>query len=370
MRRLSQRTKWALILAIVFAVWGWIDVRARGAVDPADLGLHKTDLTVYTEAGAAFFDGRAPYEVTNPRGWRYLYPPLFAMLLAPLHGLPSQTQVLIWFVASALAAWGCYSECVRMARRVLASWPEGDPFGRIPPWIAWMRRGGGNGAGSQLLAARPGQRSQVVFAAAGRSAAGGKPYGRCAPGWRRRAGAADRAEDDATGACRAGAVSAICRGLRTRATDRLWRAGATWLGTGCGLALALLIVPALLVGWRTNLEQLDTWWTHLAMQVETSTGDELAGDNYSARNQSFPNAVRRAGNWASHVFAGGVDDEGTPELGPAALACSWTARWLTGCCWLGAWRPRCYCCRRLSGRRQSRRAGTNRHPLGCLAPRR
>ena len=25
--------------------------------------------------GAAFFDGREPYDVTNIRGWKYLYPP-------------------------------------------------------------------------------------------------------------------------------------------------------------------------------------------------------------------------------------------------------------------------------------------------------
>ena len=52
---------------------------------PEDPLQHKTDFTVYTEAGAAFFDGRPPYEVSNPRGWIYLYPPLFAMLVAPLH---------------------------------------------------------------------------------------------------------------------------------------------------------------------------------------------------------------------------------------------------------------------------------------------
>ena len=59
--------------------------------------IHKTDFTVYTEAGAAFFDGRDPYAVTNPRGWGYLYPPLFAIVVAPLHALPPQAQVLVWF---------------------------------------------------------------------------------------------------------------------------------------------------------------------------------------------------------------------------------------------------------------------------------
>ena len=94
---LPERLKAGVCLALVVAVWGWVDVRRRGAVDPNDPGLHKTDFTVYTEAGAAFFDGRPPYEVTNPRGWGYLYPPPFAMLVAPLHALRPEAQVLVWF---------------------------------------------------------------------------------------------------------------------------------------------------------------------------------------------------------------------------------------------------------------------------------
>src|SRR5262245_38685895 len=74
------------VLALMVAgliLWGWVDVRKRGRIDPQNPENHRTDFTVYTEAGAAFFDGRDPYRVTNPRGWGYLYPPLFAMLVAP-----------------------------------------------------------------------------------------------------------------------------------------------------------------------------------------------------------------------------------------------------------------------------------------------
>ena len=72
---------------IALVIWGWFDVRKRGRSIPTITTAHKTDFTVYTEAGAAFFDGRDPYDVTNPRGWGYLYPPLFAILVAPLHAL-------------------------------------------------------------------------------------------------------------------------------------------------------------------------------------------------------------------------------------------------------------------------------------------
>src|ERR1700722_18683337 len=82
-----------IVLATALVVWGLTDVRSRGQVDPAHPGVHRTDFTVYTEAGAAFFDGRDPYAVTNPRGWGYLYPPLFAILVAPLHALNPQLHV-------------------------------------------------------------------------------------------------------------------------------------------------------------------------------------------------------------------------------------------------------------------------------------
>ncbi len=304
-----------MVLAIVFTVWGLIDVRARGRFDPADPGEHRTDLTVYTEAGAAFFDGRPPYEVTNPRGWRYLYPPLFAMLLAPLHVLPAEAQVLVWFVVSALAAWGCYSECVRLARSALPGWPEGDPFGRIPPWIAWCAAAAvivpifnclqrGQVSVPKLYLLLLGVRLLIESRSAARAALAGAVLAlpivlKVTP----LVPVAIVLFQQLVVACAAGDRRSIAR------------AGATWLGTAGGLALAVLVIPAMLVGWRANLGHLETW-VRLAMRVETSTGDELAGDNYSARNQSFPNAVRRAGNWASYEFAGGVNDEGAPELGP------------------------------------------------------
>jgi hypothetical protein len=64
----------AAVLVIGLTIWGWLDVRERGQTHPNHADFHRGDFTVYTEAGAAFFDGRDPYEVTNPRHWYYLYP--------------------------------------------------------------------------------------------------------------------------------------------------------------------------------------------------------------------------------------------------------------------------------------------------------
>lgn len=101
----------AIVLVIALAVWGYVDVRRRGRVVPGREDAHMTDFTVYTAAGAAFFDGRDPYEATNVRHWYYLYPPLFAILVSPLAKLATEDQVSVWFIISVAAAFGCYFEC-------------------------------------------------------------------------------------------------------------------------------------------------------------------------------------------------------------------------------------------------------------------
>ncbi len=95
---------WPLVIGVCIAliIWCSVDVRRRARVDGKN--PHRTDFTVYTEAGAAFFDGRDPYAVTNPRGWYYLYPPLFAILVAPLHSLDPPWQATVWFALSAAMA--------------------------------------------------------------------------------------------------------------------------------------------------------------------------------------------------------------------------------------------------------------------------
>ncbi len=115
-------------------VWGLTDVRSRGRVDAARPGVHRTDFTVYTEAGAAFFDGRDPYAVTNPRGWGYLYPPLFAILVSPLHALHPQLQVVTWFFLNLLLVWACYRECLRLVRLAAPAVDESAPL--VPRWLA------------------------------------------------------------------------------------------------------------------------------------------------------------------------------------------------------------------------------------------
>jgi len=102
---------WPLVIGVCIAltIWRIVDVRRRARVDGRN--PHSTDFTVYTEAGATFFDGRDPYAVTNRRGWRYLYPPLFAILVAPLHPLDPPWQATVWIALSAAMSFGRFFEC-------------------------------------------------------------------------------------------------------------------------------------------------------------------------------------------------------------------------------------------------------------------
>ena len=308
------RLRVILGLVLVTALWGWFDVRLRGAVNPNNPGAHKTDFTVYTEAGAAFFDGRDPYSVTNTRGWGYLYLPLFAMLVAPLHALPGESQVLVWFALSALMAWGCYGECLRIGRIVLANEPEAGIFGRVPTWI------GCSAVASALLPALNClQRGQVGVA---------KLY--CLLlGFRLLIESRTVARSFLAGGILSlpimlkitpllpvGLVLSqqfLASRQARHATMRY--ASLSLAGTLAGLVFCSFILPAGLVGWRANLGHLDTWWHTVAFHEEAVPGGrEFAGDSTSPKNQSFANAVRHFGNWADYQFAGGPNDQGPEQL--------------------------------------------------------
>ena len=73
-----------------------------------------------------------------------------------------------------------------------------------------------------------------------------------------------------------------------------------------GLALWLVLVPALAIGWGRNLDCLRAGQSG-ADQGDRYRRDLFAGDSYSVRNQSLVNAVRHLGNWIAEDVAGGGD---------------------------------------------------------------
>ena len=81
------------VLVVALAVVGVITVRK------ASVPGQSTDFTVYLVAGQEVLKGgKALYSVTDARGLHYIYPPLFAVLMAPLSALPPAAASAAWYL--------------------------------------------------------------------------------------------------------------------------------------------------------------------------------------------------------------------------------------------------------------------------------
>lgn len=65
--------------------------------------IQRTDFTVYTAAGRAILDHTDLYQAQNIRGWRYVYPPAFAILMVPLTSISVALGALIWYLLATLS---------------------------------------------------------------------------------------------------------------------------------------------------------------------------------------------------------------------------------------------------------------------------
>jgi hypothetical protein len=308
-----------LALFAGLGLWCVVDVMPRGGINPRRIVEHRTDFTVYTEAGAAFFDGRNPYEVTNPRGWHYLYPPLFAIFVAPLHALPSTGQVGVWFVFSVAMALGCHFEMRRLVTQ-LQKTDFGQGSRRLLFWL---------GVAALLTVMLPIfnclQRGQVEILKLFLLLLAFRVYfcGHGARAW------------FVSGVLFAMAgilkltplLPVVCLILYdvvlalTRRADRLaWQRPATLsAGLGTGLVVFALLLPAGILGWNANLRHLQTWFSLVVTKVVDVRTSDFGEDVRSVRNQSLDNAAYRLGNWIDYQFAGGPDDSAIDRPHPAKL---------------------------------------------------
>ena len=308
------RERWVLFAAvtIALAVWCAVDVSRRARIDPLRPSQHMTDVTVYTEAGRAFFDGRAPYEVANIRGWKYLYPPLFALLIAPLSYLTPPWQASVWFAVSVLMCFGSYFECRRLLHDSLNA--DGWRNARLPGWLL---------VAAAVTAILPAlnclQRGQIGIALLYPLLLGFRLIvtGRTAISWFA-AGAVMalpivfKLTPALPVACVLFVAFVAAASRRRYSADSHWQR-AIWSSSGClaGSILFFLLIPASLVGWDKNIACLHTWYDKVATKVNDVRTDDFAEKVDSPRNQSLSNAVFRFGNWAAHEFAGGPDDRVT-----------------------------------------------------------
>jgi hypothetical protein len=283
----------AMIPLVALTIFYYVDVRNRGQILAGQIEAHRTDFTVFTEAGAAFFDGRDPYRVTNPRGWFYLYPPLFALMVSPLSCLDSQSQVLVWYLVSIALGFGCYAEARRVWLMALGSGStaRGD-CSRITSFTI------GIGICTGLAVAFPAldclQRGQVGIAllyamllGLRLSLAGSWPrvwLGGLVLAWP----VVVKLIPALAVACLVLRFWALAwgRGITSGAVSR---ATALTLGVVVGAFLFLFFIPGAAVGWTRNLQLLQEW------RLKVATNDNIGRDAMfqidSTSNQSLTNAV-------------------------------------------------------------------------------
>jgi hypothetical protein len=319
LRKLSETRRPALLLIgllVAVSIWGFVDVRRRACANPDPPAEHRSDLTVYTEAGAAFFDGRAPYAVCNPRGWMYVYPPLFAMVLAPLHYLPMQDQAMVWFFLCVAMCWGAYCESRRIV--AVACRPAGDRPPGPRHGAAWF------GIATLVAVTLPTlnclQRGQVTVVVVyllllglRLVLTGRTPLARLTGGIVLAASVAIKVVPILPVAFLLFIQLAGFLGRRWRRQPAAGEPGPQFVpataGVGLGMVLFFLLVPAALVGWNQNLCHLDTWARLVLSSADKSTATPgFEKDTHSVRNQCLGNALYRLGNFAAYMVAGGPED--------------------------------------------------------------
>jgi hypothetical protein len=287
LRSLSEARPWvlAVILIVGFTIWGYASIGPNGRLEPGHIDWHRTDFTVFTEAGAAFFDGRNPYGVTNPRGWHYLYPPLFALLVAPLSLFDTESQVLFWYAVNVVLTFGCFGEIRRLWRVIAGTskqrglmWVGGcAALAVVLPFLDCFQAGQLGIAilyflmlGSRLVL--EGRRWAIWFA--GGLALALPASVKLVPSlpvvfllfqqW----------------------AAVVVPGTRVRPWGRA--IGST-AGVSAGAVLFLLLIPASIIGWQKNIQSLDVWQKQVVMNERV--GPTASFNVHSYRNQSMANAV-------------------------------------------------------------------------------
>ncbi len=315
---LPNRTAWrgtvALLLAL--ALWGWFDVRQRAFVDPARPNLHKTDLTVYTEASAAINAGRDPYEIANPRGWGYVYPPIFAVLLTPLTALSPPNQTVVWFIVSIVFCWGC----LRESRKLLHAVDTENGFEsnrNFTPPLSFAVAAFAVAALPTLNCLQRGQvgilKLYLLLLGIRLLIDSRKTLGRLLGGIVLAAPVAVKVTPLLPVCVALLALAAAWFFAKRRSSDRLGLAGGQGafsapLGFVLGLILFLFVLPGAAIGQRENWSHLQTWAKYMLAKADDGGSDPKIGNSQSLRNQSLQNAVYRFGNFAAYELAGGSDD--------------------------------------------------------------
>ena len=250
---------------LFFAFFAWITLFRAGpyGIPGHQWGspAHRTDFTVYRDAAAAVLHGQDPYAIRNVRGWAYVYPPPYSIVMVPFALLPLPVSVLAWYFVCA----GLTISSVSMAGRLAGTGVKG---GRkrlailfIPALIVavWFTVGLTRGQASVLM-------SWLVIAAIF---------------W-------DKKERTTAGAaCLAGAVLLKAFAL-TLLFYYAWRG--KWKMVSATLVAILLgglVLPSAVFGWHGNLHYIGEWTREVAGPALGSESSRSTAQHGEAPESGF-----------------------------------------------------------------------------------
>jgi len=265
---------------LFFAFFAWITLFRAGPYgapghqwgSPA----HRTDFTVYRDAAAAVLHGQDPYAIRNVRGWAYVYPPPFSIVMVPFALLPLPVSVLAWYFVCAGLTVSAVSMSGRLAGAGFASDRKRLAILFIPALIVsvWFTVGLTRGQASVLM-------SWLVIAAIfwekkGRTAAGA--------------------------ACLGGAVLLKAFAL-TLLCYYAWRGRWKMVAvTLVAILLGGLVLPSAVFGWRGNLHYIGEWTNEVAGPALGSESSRSHSELYDQllsmerpRNQDLGSVMQRLG---------------------------------------------------------------------------
>jgi hypothetical protein len=258
---LDSKMKWAVLgFALVTVVVLGVLMVHRAAFS-TELN---SDFMTYRAVGWAVLTGSDIYEVRNSRGWPYVYPPPFAILMTPFAKASPFAGSIVWYLLSVILVVSSVQMCVMMVRVL-------GPFGRNPFWLYvlsfamvlfWVAQAAVEGQATILvwwLMAVALYRSQR-----GRDISGGTAL-----------------------AC-AGLIKVFPLALLAYfAWKRRWR---LVMATISALMVGGIVLPALVYGWQQNLTYWQEW---VAVATQPSLGVEVLRPQSKVDNRVFnPGNVR------------------------------------------------------------------------------
>ncbi len=236
--------------------------------------IHRCDFTVDTAAGQAVLDGSDIYQAHNIRGWYYIYPPLFAILMVPFAVVPTFWAALAWYGLSVVLVISTVKMCASLVRETLHF--RGDPLAlyALPPLLVLF---------PLMSALARGQTTPVLL-------------------WLVTAGlvCAWKGQDMRGAMCLAGGILLKVFPIVLLAYfvwRRRWR---LVLATLVGVAVGVFIIPAAVYGGHRNIDYLKAWVNVIgkpALEAESERADNpLYGQLLSSqlpRNQSLSAVLTR-----------------------------------------------------------------------------